>query len=149
MLCPASPRIQCPDRRPRSGLQASGSASFTSAPPPGSPPAPPSWRLRLPALLFGPSLQSVFQASRHGRWRVGRGSPGSRAASLVTVVATAAATAASWLGNSRGGGRDPAVAILTTNGRRVLRDGNQGGGQGGEVRPRQPIRGPGGPSSRN
>ncbi|KAL1782218.1 hypothetical protein HispidOSU_020767, partial [Sigmodon hispidus] len=74
------------------------------------PPVPALWAARASA------------APRHGRRKLGRGSPGFAA---PTTVAKAAVRAATSQGDSKGGGCDPAAAILTTNRRRVLRDGNQ------------------------
>ena len=106
--------------------------------PPGQHPSP---QRRLPAspeslphgssrCLLRPSQHSVSQASRHCGGKVGRRSSGSRTAALSAVVSTAAAAAATLPGNGRGG---DAAAMLTSNRRRVLRDGDQvmGAGPGG------------------
>lgn len=132
--------------RPKRGLKGapsrasddSGSRSATALRAPGlqasilhhsaaSPPAAVASLMAAPASSSS-SLHSVSQASRHGRGRVGRGSPGSRAAAMVAV----AAAALTLPGTSGGGGSGPAdaAAILATDRRRVLGDGNQGAGAG-------------------
>lgn len=79
---------------------------------------------RSASLLPGaPDPRARVSRPRHRRRRLGRGGPGFAAAA---TVATTAGMAATSRGDSRGSGCEPAAAILTTNRRRVLRDGNQG-----------------------
>ncbi|MEJ1272731.1 hypothetical protein NN561_003584 [Cricetulus griseus] len=79
-------------------------------------------------------------APRHG---LGRGSAGFAAPATVATVATAAVRAAASRGDGgRAGGCDRAAAILTTNRRRVLGDGNQaehGAGPEAVPGPERPI----------